>query len=51
MLELAQTEPFAEGDAFHKVYLIPSGDKMMILTKTDHALSDGLSMMHMWQQF
>ena len=47
-MEKIQTSPFAEGEAWHKVYLIPSGDKLMIVSKTDHAICDGLSMIHMW---
>ena len=47
-MEKTQTSPFSEGEAWHKVYLIPSGDKLMIVSKTDHAICDGLSMIHMW---
>ena len=47
-MEKTQTAPFTDGEAWHKVYLIPSGDKLMIVSKTDHAICDGLSMIHMW---
>ena len=49
LMEREQSMPFKEGEAHHKVFLIPSGDKLMILSKTDHKICDGLSMFHMWQ--
>ena len=49
LMEREQSTPFKEGEAHHKVYLIPSGDKLMILSKTDHTICDGLSIFHMWQ--
>jgi hypothetical protein len=44
----SQTEPFAEGDAVHKVYLVPDGDQLAIISKTDHSVCNGLSIMQMW---
>ena len=47
-MEVQQTAPWPEGEAHHKVYLIPSGDKVIIISKTNHMICDGLSIYHMW---